>query len=155
PEFYKKQKMRLSTALTPRVIAYAQELERFNSLPRGCDAEVQQLLADHAVKLVVDDERRDGAPVTFKFGGELTTIQQDAARVLLALDTGVFVAPPGIGKTVLGTSLIARRARSTLILVHRSPLLDQWIAQLAMFLGIEEKEVGQIGGGKRKPNGRL
>jgi hypothetical protein len=66
-----------------------------------------------------------------------------------------FVAPPGIGKTVLGTYLIARRARSTLVLVHRKPLLDQWVAQLAMFLGIDEKAVGQIGGGKCKPNSRV
>jgi superfamily II DNA or RNA helicase len=51
--------------------------------------------------------------------------------------------------------LIAKRARSTLILVHRKPLLEQWLAQLAMFLGLEDKEIGQIGGGKRKPNGRL
>jgi superfamily II DNA or RNA helicase len=29
------------------------------------------------------------------------------------------------------------------------------VAQLSMFLGVEEKAVGQIGGGKRKPNGRL
>jgi superfamily II DNA or RNA helicase len=67
----------------------------------------------------------------------------------------VHCGPPGIGKTVLGTHLIAARARSALVLVHRKPLLDQWVAQLAMFLGIDEKEVGQIGGGKRKPNGRL
>jgi hypothetical protein len=67
----------------------------------------------------------------------------------------VFVAPPGIGKTVLGTYLVAKRPRSTLVLVHRRPLLDQWVAQLSMFLGIEEKEVGRVGGAKRKPNGRL
>ena len=42
-----------------------------------------------------------------------------------------------------------------MILVHRKPLLAQWVAQLAMFLGIEEKDIGRIGGGKRKPNGRL
>lgn len=41
------------------------------------------------------------------------------------------------------------------MLVHRQPLLDQWIAQLSMFLGIAEKEIGHIGGGKRKSNGRL
>jgi hypothetical protein len=35
PEFYKKQKMRLSTALTPRVIACAEELPLFVALPRG------------------------------------------------------------------------------------------------------------------------
>jgi superfamily II DNA or RNA helicase len=68
---------------------------------------------------------------------------------------GVFVAPPGVGKTVLGTYLAAKRARSTLVLVHRRPLLDQWVAQLSMFLRLDEKKIGQIGGGKRKPNGRL
>lgn len=62
---------------------------------------------------------------------------------------------PGIGKTVLGTYLVAQRARSTLILVHRRPLLEQWVAQLAMFLEIDEKDIGQIGGGKHRPNGRL
>lgn len=41
------------------------------------------------------------------------------------------------------------------MLVHRQPLLDQWVAQLSMFLGLDAKEIGQIGGGKRKPNGRL
>lgn len=35
------------------------------------------------------------------------------------------------------------------------PLLDQWIAQLSMFLGIAPTAIGQIGAGKRTPNGRL
>jgi superfamily II DNA or RNA helicase len=155
PEFYKKQKMRLSTALTPRVIACAEELPLFVGLPRGCRPDAERLLAEHGVRLVIDDQRQGGAPLEVAFGGELTAVQQQAARALLAHDVGVFVGPPGIGKTVLGTYLVAERARSTLILVHRKPLLEQWIAQLAMFLGIDEKEVGQIGGGKRKPNGRL
>ncbi|MEO8338024.1 MAG: DEAD/DEAH box helicase family protein [bacterium] len=42
-----------------------------------------------------------------------------------------------------------------MILVNRRPLLDQWIAQLALFLGIDPKEVGQIGAGQNKRNGRL
>ena len=50
---------------------------------------------------------------------------------------------------------MAARGRSTLILVHRKPLLDQWVAQLSLFLGIDPGEVGQIGGGKHRPNGRL
>jgi superfamily II DNA or RNA helicase len=68
-------------------------------------------------------------------------------------DIGVFVAPPGLGKTVLGTHLVARRRRSTLVLVHRRPLLDQWVAQLAMLLGIDEKTVGQVGGGNAARTG--
>ncbi len=155
PEFYKKQKLRLSTALTPRVIACVEELPLFLALPRGCAAEAQDLIADCGGTLSIDDQRNTGTPLDVRFQGELTAVQSAAARQILAHDSGVFVGPPGIGKTVLGTYLIAQRARSTLILVHRKPLLEQWIAQIAMFLGIPENEIGQVGGGKRKPNGRL
>ncbi len=51
--------------------------------------------------------------------------------------------------------MVAARGRSTLILVHRQSLLDQWRNQLSLFLGIPLKEIGQIGGGRRKPNGEL
>jgi len=47
------------------------------------------------------------------------------------------------------------RTRSTLILVHRRPLLDQWLAQLALFLGLDRKAIGIIAGSKRSPNGQL
>ena len=39
-------------------------------------------------------------------------------------DIGVFVAPPGSGKTVVGAHLIASRGRSTLVIVHRTQLVD-------------------------------
>ena len=147
--------MRLSTALTPRVITCAEELTHHISLPRGCAFEASELFEEHGVVLAVDDKRHDGAPLELKFKGELTVVQKEMARALLEHDTGVLVAPPGIGKTVLGTYLVARRARSALILVHRKPLLEQWIAQLAIFLDVDEKEIGRIGGGQRRPNGRL
>jgi superfamily II DNA or RNA helicase len=51
-------------------------------------------------------------------------------------------ALPASWRNVLGTYHVAQRARSTLILVHRKPLLEQWVAQLAMFLGADEKDVG-------------
>jgi superfamily II DNA or RNA helicase len=155
PEFYAKQRMRLSTATTPRVIACAEELPRHIALPRGCRDALEELLQDHGVVLVVDDRRHQGEAVSLRFVGTLTALQEKATRALLRHDIGVLVAPPGIGKTVLGTRLVAERGRSTLVLVHRLPLLDQWVAQLSMFLGIDEKEIGRIGGGKRKPNGRL
>ena len=155
PEFYKKQRMRLYTGTTPRVVSCAEDLDQYISLPRCCAVEAAQLLAEHGITLTIDDQRYRGTALNLQFNGDLTAVQTDAARALLAHDTGVFVAPPGIGKTVLGTYLIAQRTTNTLILVHRKPLLEQWIAQLAIFLGIDAKQIGQIGGGKRKPNGRL
>ena len=61
---------------------------------------------------------------------------------MAAHETGVLVAPPGAGKTVMATALIAKRARSTLVLVHRRPLLEQWISRLAEFLNISTDEIG-------------
>ena len=52
------------------------------------------------------------------------------------------MAPPGAGKTVMATALIAKRARSTLVLVHRRPLLEQWIDRLAEFLDTRPDEIG-------------
>ena len=155
PEFYKKQSLRLSTALTPRVIACAVELPEHVALPRGCVTELEQLLRAHDSALVVDDQRCYGEPLDVTFQGQLTPVQKKGGRALLRDDIGVLVAPPGVGKTVIGTYLIAARSRSTLVLVHRQPLLDQWVAQLSMFLGLAPKAIGQIGAGKHTANGRL
>ena len=155
PEFYKKQRLRLSTALTPRVIACAEDLADYVALPRGCRDDLETLLRGAKSTLALDDQRQAGEPLDLRFQGKLTPVQEQATQALLAHDAGVFVAPPGVGKTVVGTYLVAVRARSTLILVHRQPLLDQWVAQLGMFLGLDPKAIGQIGAGKRRPTGRL
>ena len=155
PEFHKKQSLRLSTALTPRVISCAEELPHHVALPRGCRPELESLLREHGVELVVDDKRVDSKVDSFAFQGELTMIQSRAAEALLAADVGILVAPPGSGKTVIGSYLVAKRLQSTLVLVHRQPLLEQWRAQLASFLAIEGNEIGAIGGGRDKANGRL
>ncbi|MFH1864535.1 MAG: DEAD/DEAH box helicase family protein [Candidatus Eisenbacteria bacterium] len=155
PEFHKKQAMRLSTALTPRVISCAEDHPQHVGLPRGCVSDLGELLADLGVALAIEDNRTDGSDLDVAFHGELTPIQDQAVRAMIEHDIGVFVAPPGSGKTVVGANLVARRGRSTLVLVHRTHLLEQWIAQLSVFLNLKPKEIGQIGAGKRKPNGKL
>jgi superfamily II DNA or RNA helicase len=155
PEFYQKQRMRLSTHDTPRVISCAEDLPEYIALPRGCLTDLEALLSENGVDLVVDDKRVEGEPLDVTFNGNLTPVQEASASSLLKSDIGVFIGPPGIGKTVLGTYLVAQRRRSTLVLVHRQHLLDQWLAQLSMFLGIDEKHIGQLGGGKNRLNGRL
>jgi superfamily II DNA or RNA helicase len=153
PEFYQRQKARLSTALTPRVIGCAEELAQHMALPRGCLEDLESLLHTHGATLRLEDERVEGKRIDIAFKGRLTTVQEDIAQRLLAHDTGVLVTPPGTGKTVVGTYLVAARCRSTLVLVHRNPLLEQWVAQLSTFLGVDAKAIGRIGGGKRRPTG--
>ena len=153
PQFYEKQAMRLSTALTPRVISCAEDLPAHVSLPRGCVPTLERLLEGLGIRLCLVDERTDGKPLDQGFRGDLTEIQEEAARALLNHETGVFVAPPGMGKTVVGVHLIAKRRRNTLVIVHRTLLLDQWRAQLGVFLDLKPAQIGQVGGGKRKLTG--
>ena len=155
PEFYKKQAMRLSTSLTPRVVSCAEETPQHLALPRGCMADLQDLLASHKVNLTLEDNRTLGTPLTVAFKGTLEPAQQKAAHDLMQHDVGVLVAPPGSGKTVIAAHMIAARGRNTLVLVHRTQLLDQWRMQLSVFLGVDQKQIGAIGGGKRKVTGQL
>jgi len=155
PEFYKKQKMRLSTHSTPRVIACFEALSGYVALPRGCRDALQALLDGYGIALNIDDKRQVGTPTTFTFQGTLSDIQQQTVDELMQHDIGIFVAPPGSGKTVVGAWLAAARNCSTLVLVHRKPLLDQWVAQLSRFLHLPPKEIGTIGAGKSKTTGVL
>ena len=149
PEFHKRQGMRLSTALTPRVITCAEDSPRHVALPRGCVDDAATLLLSLGVTLEINDRRELGQAIEHRFRGTSTKFQENAVRALLAHDTGMLVAPPGVGKTVAGIRLIAERARNALVLVHRRPLLDQWVAQLELFLEVESGSIGRIGGGKR------
>jgi len=65
----------------------------------------------------------------------------------------VLAATTAFGKTVVAAALIAQRGRNALVLVHRRELLSQWVERLKAFLDIDSKDIGIIGGGRRKPTG--
>jgi superfamily II DNA or RNA helicase len=155
PVFFEKQAMRFSTAGVPRVITCAEDTGTYLVLPRGCLADVEELAAAHGITIERIDERVRGHPIDIAFHGELLGEQPRAAAALLAHDIGVLVAPPGTGKTVLAAHLIAERGVNTLVLVHRKPLVDQWVERLSAFLGVDRSDIGVVGGGKRKPTGRI
>jgi superfamily II DNA or RNA helicase len=155
PEFLERQAMRLSTGLTPRVISSFEDLARHVALPRGCLPEVRSLLDDLAIELLVTDERSDGKDLEATFTGTLSEAQARAVDDVGVHEVGVLCAPPGAGKTVMGASLIAARGRSTLILVHRKPLVEQWLSRLREFLDLDSHAIGTIGGAQGKPSGLI
>jgi superfamily II DNA or RNA helicase len=108
-------------------------------------------LADSAGStLRIDDKRTAGDSHEFSCSTTLRPEQSDAARHLVEEDTSVLIAPPGLGKTVIACAAIASRATSTLILVDRKALADQWRDRLQKHLGFK---CGQIGGGRSKTTG--
>jgi len=155
PEFYKAQALRLSTYGTPRIIACAEDFPHHIGLPRGCLDDVIRTLGDLGTGTTIRDERCGGRPLAATFLGRLRSEQQMAAKAVLACDTGVLAATTAFGKTVIGAWLIAERRVSTLVLVHRRQLLEQWIERLAMFLGLPSEAIGRIGGGRRRPTGAV
>lgn len=155
PEFYQAQAMRLSTFGKPRVISCAEELDKHIAVPRGCFEELSALFEDLGINVSVDDKRSMGKRIKARFDGTLLPEQKESLSNLTSDDIGVLSAPTAFGKTVVAAKLIAQRKVNTLVLVHRKQLLDQWRARLAVFLGIEEKTIGQIGGGKKSPTGNI
>lgn len=155
PEFYRAQSMRLSTYDKPRVIACAEDHAQHLALPRGCLEDVLRTLGALGVRATTRDERSSGCPLDLAFHGELRPEQKAAAEKMIQRDTGVLAATTAFGKTVVASWLIAQRGVSTLVLVHRRQLLDQWVERLAAFLNLPAKSIGRIGGGRNRPSGLL
>jgi superfamily II DNA or RNA helicase len=155
PEFYKAQAMRLSVWDKPRVIGCADNFPNHIALPRGCLDAVKELLGDNGIGYEIQDERSTGNPLAVSFAGELRPDQEAAAIEMFRHDTGILCAPTAFGKTVLAAALIARRGVSTLVLVHRNELLQQWRERLRSFLCAGDHVIGTIGGGKAKPSGQI
>jgi superfamily II DNA or RNA helicase len=153
PEFYKAQAMRLPVYNKPRIISCCEDFPKHIGLPRGCLDEVVELLRDLSIKPEIIDKRLVGNPIALNFQGILRPEQKLAADAMLSHDTGLLSATTAFGKTVIAAYMIAERGVNTLVLVHRRQLLDQWVSRLSSFLGLAPENIGQIGGGKRKPTG--
>nr|WP_253944674.1 DEAD/DEAH box helicase [Paenibacillus sp. NEAU-GSW1] len=153
PDFYKTQAMRLSTYGKPRVISCAEILSQYIVLPRGCLSSVTDFIQKNHSSIQLEDNRFAGRSIQAKFVGQLTTLQDTAARSILVHDTGVLSAATGFGKTVVAASIVANRKVNTLILVHRRELMEQWKERFQTFLDMPKGSIGTVGGGKDNRTG--
>ena len=153
PEFDVRQRARRSTWDTPRFLySYDENPDGDLVLPRGLHPLLTELVESADSKLRVDDKRVTGEHHEFTLGTPLRPAQTTALSQLLTYDTSVLVAPPGAGKTVIACAAIESRATTTLVLVDRKALADQWRDRISSHLGFK---CGQIGGGRSKTTGIL
>ncbi|MCZ3386147.1 MAG: DEAD/DEAH box helicase, partial [Actinomycetia bacterium] len=151
PLFDERQRQRRSTWDVPRFLrSYDETLAGDLVLPRGLLTLVESLVAEQGSRLDLTDVRADGSPVDLELRGTLRAVQLVALEAIGVHDLGVFVAPPGAGKTVVALAAAAKAGWPTLVLVDRKTLADQWRAQIAELLGVK---AGQLGGGRTKRGG--
>jgi len=155
PIFHEKLRLRFPTFNTPRFLFAGEWQADRLVLPRACLDSCVSLRENAGASVVVLDQRDAGARVRWKFKGTLRREQQSAVKTMAVHDYGVLCAPPGAGKTVMGCALIARHQTSTLVLVHRTVLLDQWRDTAMHFLGLKKNEIGTWKGPRPRLTHRL
>ncbi len=153
PKFFEAQRLRFSTWNIPRYICCAELNGNKLILPRGLYDECLDLLGRAGAKVILVDKRHQYPTISVSFNGELLPDQIKAFTTLSTQRSGVFVAPPGSGKTVIACSLIAERKLPTLILVHRKQLVEQWKTRLTEFLYLDKKSIGIFGVEEKKRTG--
>ena len=147
PAYYEKERLRFSTWNTPRFVRYYGESFDRLLIPRGLRKQAEKIVSQAGSRLELADACPDPEPVHFAFAATLSKDQRFAFDALVLQDLGVLVAPPGSGKTVIACAVIAHHQVPTLVIVDRQPLVEQWRGRLVEHLGLDQKEIGQLGAG--------
>lgn len=96
-----------------------------------------------------DEERiSKGVPINIEFKGELRDYQNKIVNIYTKCvekgGGGLLEIPCGRGKTVIALNIISKLKVKTLVIVHKSFLLNQWIERIQQFL--PGARVGKIQG---------
>lgn len=119
-------------------------------IPRGFAQQLFNLCHKHRIPFEVDDQSSSGPTADFTFSGALYGYQVDALAELEKRRFGLLVGPLGCGKRLTALALIAKYQRPALVVVKTRRELYLWKETIKRFLGLDEKEIGQIGDGVRR-----
>ncbi|MCG3691659.1 DEAD/DEAH box helicase [Aliarcobacter butzleri] len=140
---------------TPKYIRSFEENENFLMLPRGLKETLIDFFNVNAVSYSFVDKRVLNKIQTKTVTFNLRPEQSEAIKEIKKSDYSICVAPPGFGKTLLGAKIFEIRACTTLIVVNKNMLLNQWIERFVDYFGYSKKDIGYLGKGFNKLNGQI
>jgi len=156
PKWLENERMGRWNRRTPKELKFYRRVRGGGlRVPRGFTGTLVRQCRRMGIDCAIEDQRRRLPDIPFTFNGRLKPFQREAVAKMAAKDFGTLSAPTGSGKTVMGLHLIARRRQPALVIVHTKDLAHQWVARIHQFLGLPEKEIGFIGGGRRRLGDRV
>lgn len=138
-QYFQNQSMDMPNYDESRFIYLGSDEGKYIVLPRGLREDILKEFDNAGIRYKIEDKRTQGRELNISFKGELRESQIPAAETMLENETGILHAATAFGKTVVCCDMIARRGISTLILVDRADLMNQWIKRLDEFLDIDEE----------------
>jgi DNA excision repair protein ERCC-3 len=113
-------------------------------------AEIKRTLYEAGYPVVDDRTLETGDPLEIDLRTELRDYQQSWVDTFRKKRAGVFVGPPGSGKTVAALGVLAGVGGETLILVPSRELAGQWREELLTHTSIDPADVGEYHGGAKE-----
>lgn len=132
--YFQNQAMDMPNYDESRFIYLGSDEGKYIVLPRGLREKILKAFDNAGVKYKIEDKRTEGRKLNISFKGELRDSQISAVDTMLENETGILHAATAFGKTVVCCDMIAKRGVSTLILVDRADIMNQWIKRLDEFL---------------------
>ena len=116
----------------------------------GAIAEIKRALYDAGYPVEDDRDLETGDPVDLELTTELRDYQRTWVETFLDRKSGVYVGPPGSGKTVAALATMAAVGGETLILVPSRELAEQWREELLDHTTIDPADIGLYHGGTKE-----
>jgi len=112
-------------------------------------AQLKRTLYDAGYPVRDDRELDEGDALSVELQLPLRDYQADWVQRFQEQGSGVFVGPPGSGKTVATMGVIDAVGGETLILVPSRELASQWRDELLLHTDLDESQIGEYHGGEK------
>ncbi|ACV49251.1 MULTISPECIES: DEAD/DEAH box helicase family protein [Halomicrobium] len=112
-------------------------------------AQLKRTLYEAGYPVRDDRDLEDGDALSVELGLPLRDYQADWVQRFQEQGSGVFVGPPGSGKTVATMGVMEAVGGETLILVPSRELASQWRDELLLHTDLDESQIGEYHGGEK------